>query len=106
MSAVWTSHLRCFDCGKEFILNRLSLAEVYSAEALLPCPYCQAQPSLSHPHKLSYLYVANYPYRKGRDGDIWHYSEYCSGWPMDDFLEIDFPPVAEICNECKALVGT
>jgi DNA-directed RNA polymerase subunit RPC12/RpoP len=105
MSAVWTSHLRCFTCGKEFILNRVSLEEIHNAELFFPCPYCQATPSLQRPHHLNYLYLANVPYRKARDGDCWHFSEYCSGWPLENFLELDYPPEGEICNECKALVG-
>jgi hypothetical protein len=106
MSAVWTCHLRCFDCGKEFILNRVSLDEVFAAEVFFPCPHCLSSASFDHPHRLSYLYVSNLPYRKARNGDAWHYSEYCSGWPMEDFIELDFPPVDEICNECKVIVGS
>jgi hypothetical protein len=105
MSVIWTSHLRCASCDKEFIVNRVSLAEVYSVQSLLPCPYCYAAPSLSRPHKLSYIYASNFPYRKSRGGEVWHCSEYCSGWPAEDFIEIEFPPEAELCNECRALVG-
>ena len=105
MAVVWTSHLHCFNCGREFILNRVSLSEVTTAKAVFVCPHCGAKPSFFRPHKLAYLYVANLPYRRTRDGDSWHYSEYCSNWPLEDFIEIDFPPTAEICNECKAIVG-
>ena len=51
------------------------------------------------------LTVANLPFRRASGGAVWHYSEYCSEWPAD-FIESDFPPLAEICNECKTLVGT
>jgi hypothetical protein len=50
------------------------------------------------------LSVANLPFRKLNGSDIWHYSHYCSEWPIVEYIEIDFPPVGEICNECRALV--
>jgi len=105
MPAVWTCHLSCADCGKLFIINRVSLDEVFGAQFVLLCPYCNNKPSLDKGHRLIYLCAANLPYRRSKKGDVWHYSEYCSGWPLDDFVELDYPPAAEVCNECRALAG-
>jgi len=106
MSTVWTCRLCCFSCGKEFIINRVTVSEAYAALRLIPCPHCAAVPSPGHPHRLSYLQAANLPHRKKRGCQVWHFSQYCSHWPDDDYVELDYPPAAEICNECKALVGS
>jgi len=105
MPAVWTCHLCCADCGRVFIINRVSLDEVFGAQFALRCPYCDAKPTVERGHRLIDLAAANLPYRKSRSGDVWHYSEYCSGWPLADFIELDYPPAGELCNECKALVA-
>jgi hypothetical protein len=104
MSKVWTCDFRCFRCGKEFIINRLTVEDAYAALALIPCPHCAAVPSINTAHRLVDLESANLPYRKKSDGQVWHYSEYCSQWPVEDFVELEFPPASQICNECRALV--
>lgn len=106
MSRIWTCHLICSVCGKEFIVNRLALAEAYAALAVFPCPHCLSAPVPFTHHKMNYLYASNPPYRKTPMDQTWHHSEYCSQWPVENFLEIEFPPEAEICNECKVLGGT
>jgi hypothetical protein len=105
MSRVWTCHLGCCNCGKEFIVNRLALVEAYTAIALFPCPHCLKAPAAFTHHNMNYLYASKSPYRKISSGQTWHHSEYCSQWPVENFLEIEFTPEAEICNECKVLVG-
>jgi DNA-directed RNA polymerase subunit RPC12/RpoP len=106
MSIVWTCHLCCFSCGKEFIINRVTVADASAAAALVRCPHCGAAPDTSHPHRVSYLQSTNLPYRKKTGCQVWHFSQYCSHWPKDDYVEIDYPPAGQICNECRALVGT
>jgi hypothetical protein len=106
MSVVWTCVLTCFNCEEHFILNRLSIEKAIAAMSAFPCPHCGAKPRTGGGHRVISLSIASLPFRKATDGAVWHYSEYCSQWPADDFLELDFPPRAEICNECRALVGT
>ena len=106
MSVVWTCVLTCFNCEEHFILNRLSIDKAHAAMSAFPCPHCGAKPRAGRGHRVISLSIANLPFRKATDGAVWHYSEYCSQWPADDFLELDFPPRAEICNECRALIGT
>jgi hypothetical protein len=106
MSAVWTCSICCFSCDKEFIVNRLSLADAYTALTMFVCPYCWAVPTASQPHRLNYLQSVNSPYRKKRASQVWHYSEYCSHWPHEGYVEIDFPPRGQVCNECRALAGS
>jgi hypothetical protein len=106
MSTVWTCHLSCFKCGKEFIINRVAVADAYAAVVVIPCPHCGAVPASTQPHHLGYLQSVNLAYRKKRGCQVWHYSQYCSHWPDKDYLELDYPPAGEICNECKALAAT
>jgi len=106
MSVVWTCVLTCFNCEEHFILNRLSIEKAIAAMSAFPCPHCGAKPRTGGGHRVISLSIASLPFRKATDGAVWHYSQYCSQWPADDFLELDFPPLAEICNECRALVGT
>ena len=106
MARVWTCHFLCFHCDKEFVVNRLSLGEVHAAATLFPCPNCLKVPTETSPHRINYLAAVNLPYRRKTGCQVWHYSEYCSHWPRENFVEIDFPPASEICNECRALVGT
>jgi hypothetical protein len=105
MSAVWTCHLSCFNCDKPFLVNRVSAEEIREAQAVYPCPHCDATPSGGIRHSLVYLHAVNLPFRKPWRGDLWHYSEHCSGWPVDDYIEIEFPPADEVCRECSTLVG-
>jgi hypothetical protein len=91
-------------CGASFILNRLELPDILVAEVAFPCPHCRRTASREHPHRIADLSVTTSPFRKPQYGEVWHYSEFCSKWPVDDFLEIDFRPRAEICNECRVLV--
>jgi DNA-directed RNA polymerase subunit RPC12/RpoP len=102
----WMSKFRCFKCAKEFLVDRLSLAEIQAAKAIIPCPHCFEHPSETTPHRMIDLSAANLPYRRKKDGQTWHYSEYCSHWPLADFIEIEFAPAGDICNECKVLVGS
>ena len=104
MSVVWTCVLYCFNCDETFVINRVSLAEIYLARTFFFCPHCDRTPSIKHPHRVASITVANLPFRKGEDGSVWHYSEYCSQWPVSNFVELDFPPVGEICNQCRVLV--
>ncbi len=106
MSFVWTAHLRCFACDKDFVVNRVSVADASAAATLIPCPHCGAASTASRPHRLNYLQRAGLPYRRKNGCEVWHFSAYCSHWPLDDFVELDFPPAEEVCNECRALVGT
>src|SRR5215813_9390948 len=106
MSKIWTCHLGCFTCGKDFIINRVDAEGAYAAAALIPCPHCGAAPSTDHTHHLNYLQAVNLPYRRQQESQVWHFSEYCSHWPADDYVELDYPPAAEVCNECKALAGS
>jgi len=106
MAHVWTCHFVCFHCDKEFIVNRLSLGAINATAGLFPCPNCLKAPTPSSPHRMNYVVASNLPYRKKAGGEVWHYSEYCSEWPAEDFVEIEYPPADEICNECRALAGT
>jgi len=106
MPSRWTTYLRCFKCECEFILNRVSIAEAYTVPRVVPCPYCGAKADSGGgvgPHKVIFLRATTVPYRRGGDGDAWHYSEYCSAWPKENFVEIDMVPSGEMCNECRAL---
>jgi hypothetical protein len=104
MTIVWTCIFNCFHCRESFIVNRVSLGEIYVAETFFPCPHCGKSASTERTHHMIDLSVANLPFRKLNGSDIWHYSHYCSEWPIVEYIEIDFPPVGEICNECRALV--
>jgi hypothetical protein len=106
MSRVWTAVVSCCHCNERFILNQLSVDKLAAAVAGFPCPHCETTPTFNNPHEVLNLSVANLPFRKPEHDSVWHYSQHCSGWPMDDYLEIDFPPLAEICRECRALVGS
>lgn len=106
MPRTWTAVLSCCHCDERFILNQLSVDKVAAAISDFPCPHCGARPTFNNPHQMLNLSVADLPFRKASNGDVWHYSQYCSHWPLDGYLEIDFPPLAAICSECKALVGS
>ncbi|HKA34900.1 MAG TPA: hypothetical protein VKH64_16930 [Candidatus Binatia bacterium] len=106
MSIVWTCIFHCFNCNEMFIVNRVSVTEIYAAQAFFPCPHCGRTAASDHPHRMIDLSVANVPFRRLQTGDVWHYSQYCSEWPIVEYIEIDFPPIGEICNECRALVRT
>lgn len=106
MPSRWTTYLRCFKCECEFILNRVSIAEAYTVPRVVPCPYCGAKANAASgagPHKIIFLRATTVPYRRAGNGDAWHYSEYCSSWPRENFVEIDMVPSGEMCNECRAL---
>src|SRR5262244_3633472 len=106
MSHVWTGNIFCFSCGKEFIVNRLASVEIDAALTMFPCPYCLKTPTRDRPHRVNYICSANRPFRKTRRAEVWHFSEFCSSWPGDEFIEIDFRPVGEFCNECKVLAAS
>ena len=106
MSVVWTCIFHCFNCKEPFIVNRVSVTEIYAAQAFFPCPHCRRTAASDHPHRMVDLSVANLPFRRLNTGDVWHFSQYCSEWPVVEYIEIDYPPIGELCNECRALVRT
>jgi hypothetical protein len=106
MLPTWTAVAACCFCEERFILYRVSIVELTTAVAIFRCPHCHRLPTVNNQHQILDLSVANLPFRKPKDGTVWHYSEYCSGWPASDFIELDFPPLADICPACKALVRT
>jgi len=106
MPIVWTFHVCCYSCAQDFIIHRVSAADAYAALMRAPCPHCKAHPSYRRSHRLSYLQSVNVPYRKQRGRDVWHWSKHCSHWPAGDYVELNHMPAAEVCNECRALVGS
>ncbi len=103
MSHVWTGHIFCFSCGKEFIVNRLAPVEIDAALTMFPCPHCLKTHKRVLPHRVNYSCSANPPFRRCRAAEVWHFSKYCSSWPDDESIEIDYRPAGEFCNECKVL---
>ncbi len=75
MPVVWTSHISCFSCGKEFIINRVTVADANAAVAVMPCPYCKAVPNSAQPHRVNYLQNVNLPYRRKSGCQVWHCSQ-------------------------------
>jgi DNA-directed RNA polymerase subunit RPC12/RpoP len=101
--SLWTGHILCFSCGKEFIVNRLAPMEINAALTLFQCPHCLKTPDRTKPHRVNYISSANRPFRKTDRAEVWHFCKYCSSWPDDKFIEIDFRPLGEFCNECTVL---
>jgi|SRR5581483_3774479 len=101
--SLWTGHIFCFNCGKEFIVNRLTPVEINAALTMLQCPHCLKTPVGQRPHRVNFISSATRRFRKTRRAEVWHFCEYCSSWPDHEFIEIDFQPRGEFCNECKVL---
>src|SRR5712691_9826359 len=107
----WTIGIRCYVCGRKFTLRHLELDSVFAAPSVTYCPHCGTQlqvtsgsnnPEQIHLHRVDLREETESVYRKTSDSYLWHFSENCSRWPMDDYLQMEIQPdVGELCNECK-----
>ncbi|SRR5258705_731520 len=107
----WTLVLRCYQCGGKFTSHRLTLDKVTALPITAPCPYCGARPvvapvdspAATKMHGIFDLKEeAIRTYRKPAGEDTWHFSESCSKWPSESYIELDVRPMqVELCNECK-----
>jgi len=111
VSKTFMLRLRCYDCGKEFHLHYVAFDNLSSLQLVTPCPRCGARPyiaprqlhgSKSKLHTILDLRESESIFRKTRDGGTWHFSDQCSHWPSEDFIQLEaLPIVGELCNECQ-----
>lgn len=113
MPAAWSAIFLCYQCEGRITLANLALDRITVVSMITPCPHCGAKPHIasepssverSKMHQLFYIAPTEARYRKLNDGDTWHFSQLCTQWPFDDFIELEMPPsFGALCNECRAL---
>lgn len=98
------------------MMQRLDVDRVLTVPEVMPCPHCKARPeavlgtdrsATSRVHFIYELKEETDPvYRKPRNGDTWHFTADCSGWPHENYVELEARPNrGELCNECEAKQG-
>ncbi len=107
----WTIAIRCQQCRQKFTLRHLELDYVFSSPLVTFCPYCCTQlhigsgpagPDAAYLRRVDLREETEAIYRKPAGGNIWHFSESCSGWPTEEFLQMEIQPdIGELCGECK-----
>src|SRR5437870_12413782 len=105
----WTIAIRCHLCHGKFALRHLELDSVFISPLTTFCPYCHSQLHItSGPNHARYAYLQRIDlreetesiYRKTSGSYVWHFSEDCSRWPTDAYVQLEIQPdVGEICGE-------
>lgn len=107
----WTIAIRCHVCREKFTLRHLELDRVFTAPLVTYCPHCFTQLQVAsgpgsvrqaYLHRIDLREETESVYRKTYNSYTWHFSEDCSQWPANDYLQLEIQPdVGELCRECK-----
>src|SRR5688500_6250058 len=97
----WTIAIRCYLCHHKFKLRHLELDTVFVAPLVTFCPHCGTQlhitsgpssPGQTHWHRIDLREETESIYRKTSDSYLWHFSENCTLWPTNDYLQMEMQP--------------
>ncbi|HEX9445272.1 MAG TPA: hypothetical protein VGA73_14200 [Candidatus Binatia bacterium] len=108
--STWRIRFQCKTCGTAFTVKGIPHLEIAEASNETICPTCGVAPDkgtsgllgFGQRHRIVNI-SREYPFRKAKNGETWHFNSACSKWPAENYEKADSAPSeSELCNECKA----